>query len=72
MKKKQPTHICVYIYIYMNIMYLHILSDHIFQSLSKTLESKMHEAITIIIALQHAYETEELLHQLHVWGCRAV
>ena len=56
----------------MNIMYLHILSDHIFQSSSKTLESKMHEAITIIIALQHAYETEELLHRLHVWGCRAV
>ena len=56
----------------MNIMYLHILSDHIFQSSSKTLESKMHEAITIIIALQHAYETEELLHQLHAWGCRAV
>ena len=56
----------------MTIMYLHILSDHIFQSLSKTLESKMHEAITIIIALQHAYETEELLHQLHAWGCCAV
>ena len=56
----------------MNILYLHILSNHIFQSSSKTLESKMHEAITIIIALQYAYETEELLHQLHAWGCRAV